>query len=226
MMEAYIKSNMRVSVQRFQAGDSMELYEAVARRRTVREFRADPVAEEILHRVLAAGLKAPSNAHLKPWQFLLLRDREKRRRSVVEGLQARDMKDREEIERFLERFSEDSLKEVYRRALPVQLTMMLEAPELLIVCTSIKPLADCHTLFHLNPLASVWMCIQNIMLAMAAEGLFGCTYTPYDASGLKAAIGVPSGWEVAAVIPFGYPKVPPAPNTNEDLHSRLHIDTW
>ena len=136
------------------------------------------------------------------------------------------MKDREEIERFLEKFSEDSLKEVYRRALPVQLTMMLEAPELLIVCTKMKPIADCHTLFHLNPLASVWMCIQNIMLAMAAEGLFGCTYTPYDASGLKMAIGIPSDWQVAAVIPFGYPKVSPAPNPDENLNSRLHIDVW
>jgi nitroreductase len=204
----------------------MELYEAVACRRTVREFRSDPVAEEILRRVLGAGLKAPSNAHLKPWQFILLRDREKRRQAIVEGLRARDIKDQAEIDRFLEKFSDEPLKEVYRRALPVQLTMMIQAPELLIVCTKMKSLADCRTLFQLNPLASVWMCIQNIMLAMAAEGLFGCTYTPYDASGLKMAVGVSPGWEVAAVIPFGYPKVTPAHNTDEDLDSRLHIDAW
>ena len=204
----------------------MELYEAVACRRTVREFRPDSVSQEILRRVLGAGLKAPSNAHVKPWQFILLSDREKRRRALVEGLQARDMKDPAEIDRFLERFADEPLKEVYRRALPVQLTMMIEAPELLIVCTKMRPLADCHTLFQLNPLASVWMCIQNIMLAMAAEGLFGCTYTPYDSSGLKLALVVPPGWEVAAVIPFGYPKVLPTPNQDEDLDSRLHIDAW
>ena len=204
----------------------MELYEAVACRRTVREFRPDSVSQEILRRVLGAGLKAPSNAHVKPWQFILLSDREKRRRALVEGLQARDMKDPAEIDRFLERFSDEPLKEVYRRALPVQLTMMIEAPELLIVCTKMRPLADCHTLFQLNPLASVWMCIQNIMLAMAAEGLFGCTYTPYDSSGLKLALVVPPGWEVGAVIPFGYPRVLPTPNQDEDLDSRLHIDAW
>ena len=70
------------------------------------------------------------------------------------------------------------------------------------------------------------MCIQNIMLALAAEGLFGCTYTPYDASGFKTAIGVPPDWEVAVVIPFGYPKLSPVPNADEDLNSRLHIDAW
>lgn len=204
----------------------MEFYEAVSRRRTVREFRADPVPEETLRRVLEAGLRAPSNAHLKPWQFVLLRDPEKRRRAVVEGLRARDMKDGAEIERFLGQFTDETLKGVYRRSLPMQLTMMLQAPELLVVCYKIKPLAECRTLFELNPLASVWMCVENIMLAMAAEGLYGCSYTPYDAAGLKTALGVPPGWEVAAVIPFGYPKTLPEPNDTEDLDGRLHVDAW
>lgn len=204
----------------------MDFYEAVARRRTVREFRPDPVPEETVRRVLEAGLRAPSNAHLKPWQFILLRDRGRRRRAIVEGLRARDLKNPEEIERFLERFSDETLKDVYRRSLPLQLTMMLEAPELLVVCYRMKPLAECRTLFELNPLASVWMCIENVMLAMAAEGLFGCTYTPYDAAGLKGILGVPDGWEVAAVIPIGYPRTPPGPNKPEDVGRRLHIDTW
>lgn len=204
----------------------MEFYEAVARRRTVRKFRPDPVPEETMRRLLEAGLRAPSNAHLKPWEFVLLRDREKRRQAVVKGLRARDLKDGGEIERFLERFTDETLKGVYRRSLPVQLTMMLEAPELLVVCYKMKPLDECGTLFELNPLASIWMCIENIMLAMVAEGLFGCTYTPYDAAGLKAALGVPPGWEIAAVIPFGYPSTPPAPNETEELDRRLHVDAW
>jgi nitroreductase len=204
----------------------MEFYETVTRRRTVREFRPDPVSEEILWRVLESGMKAPCNAHLKPWQFVLLRDQEKRRRLVIDGLRARDMKDKAEIEKFLERFADEALKEVYRRALPVQLSMMLEAPELLIVCTRMKPPAECRTLFEMNPIASAWMCIENIMLAMAAEGLFGCTYTPYDASGLKSALGIPPGWEVAAVIPFGYPKRPPDLYREEDVDQRVHIDAW
>lgn len=204
----------------------MEFYETITRRRTVREFRADPVPDGTVRRALEAGLRAPSNAHHKPWQFVLLRDGERRRRAVVEGLRARDMKDGAEIERFLEGFADETLKGVYRRSLPMQLTMMLEAPELLVVCYKMKPLAKCHALFELNPLASVWMCVENIMLAMAAEGLYGCTYTPYDAAGLKTALGVPPGWEVAAVIPFGYPKTVPRPNDSEDLDCRLHVDAW
>jgi len=204
----------------------MEFYDVVKARRTVREFQDKAVPEEAVRRALEAGLKAPSNAHLKSWQFILLRDRQRRVRAVVEGLKARDIKDREEIERFVARFDEAELKKVYRRSLPLQQAMMLQAPELLLVCYKMKPLAECRTLFELNPLASAWLCIENIMLALASEGLFGCTYTPYDAGGLKEFLGVPAGHEIAAVIPFGFPKEPPAEGEMEDLGARLHIDGW
>jgi nitroreductase len=104
--------------------------------------------------------------------------------------------------------------------------MMLEAPELLIVSYRMISLDACRRLFDLNPLASVWMCIENIMLAMASEGLFGCTYTPYDSGGLKRHLGVPEGYEIAAVVPFGYPAAKPEPWDGERLEARLHIDRW
>jgi 5,6-dimethylbenzimidazole synthase len=206
--------------------DSMEFYEAVRKRRTVREFKADPVPEEAIRRALAAGLRAPCNAHLKSWQFILLSDKERKAKAVSQGLQARDMKDKGEIERFVAQFDDEELKKVYRRSLPLQMTMMLQARQVLVVCYKMKPLALCRTPFELNPLASVWMCIENIMLALAAEGLFGCTYTPYESTGLKQFLGVPVGYEIAAVIPFGYPKDPPGENEAEELDARLHVDGW
>ncbi|MCX6556071.1 MAG: nitroreductase family protein [Candidatus Aminicenantes bacterium] len=204
----------------------MEFYEAVKKRRTVREFNADPVPEEAIQRALAAGLRAPCNAHLKSWQFILLSDKERKAKAVSGGLQARDMKDKEEIERFVAQFDDEELKKVYRSSLPLQMTMMLQARQVLVVCYKMKPLVSCRTLFELNPLASAWMCIENIMLALAAEGLFGCTYTPYESTGLKEFLGVPVGYEIAAVIPFGYPKDPPGENKAEDLKARLHVDGW
>ncbi|MGE5236126.1 MAG: nitroreductase family protein [Acidobacteriota bacterium] len=204
----------------------MEFHEVVRLRRTTREFDERSVPEEAVRRALEAGLRAPCNAHLKSWQFILLRDRDRRRQAVVSALKARDMRDPAEIERFVARFEEEELKTVYRRSLPVQQAMMLEAPELLLVCYKLKPLAECRALFELNPLASVWMCIENVMLALAEQGLFGCTYTPYDATDLKQFLGVPAGYEVAAVIPFGYPKSPPAEGERENLDARLHFDRW
>jgi nitroreductase len=126
---------------------------------------------------------------------------------MVEGLKARNLVNPEAIERLVSKFQNEELREVYRRSLPLQLSMMLEAPEVLVVCYKPnKPLGEVKTYFELNPLAFIWMCIQNIIVAMSVEGLYGCTYTPYETSGLKRHLGIPCEYEVASVIPFGYPK--------------------
>lgn len=205
----------------------MDFYEAVKKRRTVREFQNKPVEEEKMRRILEAGLKAPANAHLKDWEFILLRDPEQRTKAIAGALKARDLKDKDDIEELVATMPSEELKEVYRKSLPLQLTMLLGAPELLIVCYKMrKPLAEVKTLFELNSLASAWCCIENIVLAMAAEGLYGCTYSPYDTSALKKYLGLPSPWEIAAIIPFGYPRQEPRPREAPSLEPRLHIDRW
>jgi 5,6-dimethylbenzimidazole synthase len=205
----------------------MDFYEAVGRRTTVREFQARPVEPEKVRRVLEAGLKAPANAHLKDWDFVLLRDPANRRKAVADALGARDLKDKEAIEALIATMPYEELKEVYRKSLPLQLTMMLEAPEVLLVCWKpLKPLGEVGSYFELNWLASAWCCIENMLLAMAAEGLYGCTYVARWNAGLREFLGVPPDREVAAVIPFGYPRREPKPRPAPDLAPRLHIDRW
>jgi len=51
-----------------------DFFEAVQRRRTVRDFLPDPIPEEVLHRCLEAARLAPSSSNLQPWEFVLIRD--------------------------------------------------------------------------------------------------------------------------------------------------------
>jgi nitroreductase len=205
----------------------LKFYEAVSKRRTVREFSSEPVEEEKMRRILAAGLKAPANAHLKDWEFILLKDPENRRRALVDALKARDLKDKKGIEELVKTMPYEELRVVYRKSLPLQLTMMLEAPELLLVCYKMrKQIGEVKSLFELNNLASVWCCIENIVLAMAAEGLYGCTYSPSNTADLKKYLTLPPDMEVAGLIPIGYPKKQPEEREPEDLDARLHVDKW
>lgn len=55
----------------------METYEAILGRRSVRSFRADPVPEEIIDRLMRAGMGGPSASNQWPLQFMVLTDREK-----------------------------------------------------------------------------------------------------------------------------------------------------
>lgn len=205
----------------------MEFYKTVNTRRTVRHFLEKPVEKDKIRRILDAGFKAPSNAHLKYWEFILLKNHDNRRKALAEALGARNLSKGKEVEELISRFDDEELQKVYRKSLPVQLSMMLEAPEVLLVCYQMKKrLKDVERLFDLNNLASVWMCIQNIVLAMAAEGIYGCTYTPYETEGLKHFLGIPEDYEVAVVLPFGYPEDHPGLQPDSLTDSRIHFDKW
>lgn len=54
----------------------MELYEVMEKRRTYRDFSDREVSDEILKRVIDAAFKAPTNDHLRQFEFIVVRGRE------------------------------------------------------------------------------------------------------------------------------------------------------
>ena len=89
-----------------------------------------------------------------------------------------------------------------------------------------KPFKECKTLYDLNNLASVWACIENILLAMATEGLYGVTFITKDTEPLKKLLRIPGDYEVAALIPIGYPKVYFVKQRPISLQEKLHCNGW
>jgi nitroreductase len=202
----------------------VDFYAAVEKRRTVREFQSKPVEEEKLVRVLAAGLKAPTHNHLREWEFILMKDFEQRKR-VIDAAKGRDFSEKE-VKRATSKMEEWE-KPAYLAALPVQKRMLLTSPELLIVCFRMRrPFKECKTLYDLNNFASAWACIENILLAMAAEGLYGVTFITNDTEPLKKMLNMPSDYEVAALIPMGYPKDYFVKQRPISLQEKLHYDKW
>jgi nitroreductase len=51
----------------------MELYEAIARRRTIRGF-TKPASKEVLRRIIQAGSMAASPINSQPWEFIIIDD--------------------------------------------------------------------------------------------------------------------------------------------------------
>ena len=193
----------------------------------MREFQQKPVEADKLQRILEAGLKAPTHNHLREWEFILVKDLEQRVKGVEAGARAEDVTDRKRLEGAVRGLTDDLQREMYLKALPVQKRMLLSSPELLVICFRMrKPLRECKTLYELNNFASVWTCIENILLAMAAEGLYGVTYIPYETSSLKKILGVPDDYEVATLIPIGYPKPYEVKQRPALLQNKIHIDEW
>ena len=56
----------------------MDIFETIARRRSIRHYRPDPVADELITQVLDAARLAPSGSNAQPWKFVVVRSEEKR----------------------------------------------------------------------------------------------------------------------------------------------------
>jgi nitroreductase len=61
----------------------MNVFDAIRLRRSIRAFRDEPIEEEKLLRVLQAGRLAPSAKNRQEWRYVVVRDRELRRRVAV-----------------------------------------------------------------------------------------------------------------------------------------------
>ena len=58
----------------------MDVNDAVLTRLTIREYKPDPVPDEVVHKLLEAGRLSPSSQNLQPWHFIVVRDKETIRR--------------------------------------------------------------------------------------------------------------------------------------------------
>ena len=64
----------------------MEFEELIRRRSMIRAFRLSPVPEELVHKLLRNAVRAPSAGHLQPWEFIVVRGEEAKRRLAEAAL--------------------------------------------------------------------------------------------------------------------------------------------
>src|SRR5262249_43974439 len=129
--------------------------------RDVREFRPDPLPEDALLRVLGAAHEAPSVGFMQPWDFVLIRDLQTRRRIHASFL--------EENRRAAERYSGER-RDLYER---LKLEGLLEAR--LNVCVTCDRSRGGEVLGRASvretDLYSTCLAVQNLWLAARAEGI-------------------------------------------------------
>ena len=53
----------------------ISLYEAMRTLRAVRRLRPDPIADDVLHRVLEAATWAPTGGNRQPWRVIVVKER-------------------------------------------------------------------------------------------------------------------------------------------------------
>lgn len=53
----------------------MEFFEVVEKRRTIRDFEIEAMPMDIIEKIIEAGLKAPTNDHMRDWHYVVIQDK-------------------------------------------------------------------------------------------------------------------------------------------------------
>lgn len=208
----------------------MDVYEAIFSRRTIRDFQAKAINEDIVKKIIDAGLHAPSNDHMREWQFVVIQDQSVRVK-VIDRIQKHYTK--EEVEAWLDSWnSTDPVqRSMYIDGVPKQHRMLLSAGCLILpFFRQPRPLLKPENLSSLNAFASIWCCIENMLIAAVSEGIYGVTRIPFDKEikYIKEVVNCPADYEIPCFLALGYPgdNASKIKQHSVKAEDRIHWNCW
>lgn len=208
----------------------MEFYEVVEKRRTIRDFTGEPVDMAVIQRILEAGMKAPTNDHMRDWHFVVADDKDLIG-CVIKKIPKKVSEKRVDFIMKAWRIQDECARRMYADGIPKQYQMLLNGSCLIIPLFKQKrSLMKSKNLSGLNGFASIWCCIENIFLATAAEGLGAALRIPLgdEAEHVKSILNFPDDYEMPCYIAIGKPTedaVHPEQKVY-DIQSRIHLNEW
>jgi len=200
-----------------------DLFEIMETNRAMRRLKPDPVPDELIEKILRAGICAPNGGNTQKWRFLVVRDP-----AVKKAVQVWYKKAFDEVigPRYLTSQPPPGVtKEKYLRqhaAVEYLTDHFHEAPVWIVAC-----LEDGPTPNRMAG-ASIYPAVQNMVLAARALGL-GTTLTTRHMLFEKeadAALGLPAGVHSYAILPVGYPMGKFGPVGRAPLSEVVYRDRW
>ena len=210
----------------------MDIYTAINTRKTMRDFEDRQLEMDVVERLLEAGLKAPTNDHMRNWEFVIVNDKDVRLQ-LLKGIEASVPGTTDDIIKDVETWgmTDKKQKDMYLDAVPKQQSMIYNAGCLILpFFAKDTPLLRPKTLSCLNDFASIWCCIENILLAAASEGIFGVTRIPFcnETEHIKKVIGHPDNYVLPCYLAFGYPAKDAKVIAQKEISAkdRVHLNKW
>jgi nitroreductase len=193
------------------------LFALLRSRRSVRRFRPDLPPRHLIEQLLEAAITAPSASNKQPWRFLVVT-----RAELIARLAAEVRAAVERIAVHIEPASEGSFRaygDYFTRfqAAPVVIVALHRALTLLTNLSQpgmpAEDRARIAAMERDSGLMGTAMALQNLLLAAHALGLgaSGMTGPLVAVDRMRTLLDVPASWEVAALVPVGFPAEEPAP---------------
>jgi nitroreductase len=193
----------------------MDFFDAAVSQRACRSFTDEPVADDVIERVLVAATHAPSAENTQPWVFVVARAPVLRARIGELTRRAWEGGGREFS---VDRLAPAMLADVDQGALGG----VSGAPVLIVVCGETSRCVPAVLE------ASVWPAVQNLLLAATASGLGSALTTLATGFGeeLRQVLALPEHVRAMAVVPLGHPTKKLGPPKRLPLSERVHRERY
>lgn len=172
-----------------------EFFFRIERRRTVRDFSDEPIPLSVVRRAIHAAAQAPSGANKQPWTFVVVTDRETKRR-------IREAAESEERAFYESRAPREWLDDLEPLGTGPEKPFLETAPALIVLFAQTMA-ADGSKHYYVKE--SVGIAAGFLIAALHLAGLATLTHTPSPMGFLSEILGRPSHEKPFLLLPVGYP---------------------
>ncbi len=207
--------------------DIEDFLRLVRSRRSIRQFKTDPVPDQYIEQILDAGHWAMSGANGQPWEYVVVKDPVIKEKLCdvyhIHAVHAYEFENTRAVE----------LKHPARVAPPTKTAEFKEAPVVIVVCGDPRTTVASVAVSAIYPdphvfLMNIANSVMIMHLAAAALGLGSgwVSTTPVIEPKIRALLNIPDEYRIYVMIPVGYPAYKPAPPYRRHLNEIVHHDTY
>jgi nitroreductase len=192
----------------------MDTFDAISKRRSIRRFKTDPVAAELITRCLDAARLAPSGANCQPWKFLVVRSAEKRK-ALMDAAFGQPMLGQAPViivllgdtKAYRKRFRTG------QELIEIGAVLREDAEKALAAYKEMKPDDEDTVAITTNCMIAG----QNLILEAMNQGLGSCWVMLFKREKVAELFDLPKTLFPIALIPLGYPDQNPPPRPRYPL---------
>lgn len=203
-----------------------DIWDAMYTQRAIRYWQDKPLPRDQIEKIIEAASKAPSGSNLQPWVFVVVDDPEVKHKlgdalnGIYEGGPLKDMiAQGQQVD--------DRSQRLMMKGAQAFFSGLARAPALVIPCLYklSSPTPDPGSL---EAGSSIYMAVQNLMLAARAMGVGTVMTTAHNLieKELREATGIPDNAYPVALIPMGYPDANFGPTKRKPVDEILCWNNW
>jgi nitroreductase len=156
--------------------ESLSLLEKVLSRRSIRQYTAQDIPDQVLNSILEAGRQAPSAMNLQPWHFIVVTD-PPLKQQLADGRYNKFIPD-----------------------CPVTIVACADT-----TAVDHRPTMKAAYEERALAIIDVSIAIQNMVIAAWAQGIGSCWIGDFRESHVKSVLKISDQWRVVALLTLGYP---------------------